>query len=233
MNLRGKEAINVLTGVAPAVFSPEVRGQMTLPSRVVINDLTLREGRQVEGTILTPEECVRIAECLVNDLNVPMIQMGGYRARDRVTMKAVMNFIERSGKKVRTEAMTSAHQNFPRFNREQLMETIDFAADSGFGVVICLAASRSRPVRRPGRGSIGGPGPWCLLEVRGPGVQALHGGVVPAGEVVAPGEPVGGAPLRQDPRADPVERGVRRQAGQELRVLRCDLGGVPGVPREH
>jgi isopropylmalate/homocitrate/citramalate synthase len=141
MNLRGKEAINVLTGVAPAVFSPEVRGQMTLPSRIVINDLTLREGRQVEGTILTPEECVRIAECLVNDLNVPMIQMGGYRARDRVTMKAVMNFIERSGKKVRTEAMTSAHQNFPRFNREQLMETIDFAADSGFGVVICLAAS--------------------------------------------------------------------------------------------
>jgi len=35
MKLRGKEAIKVLTGVAPAIFSPEVRGQMTLPSRVV------------------------------------------------------------------------------------------------------------------------------------------------------------------------------------------------------
>ena len=123
------------------MFSPEVRGQMTLPSRVVINDITLREGRQVEGTILTPEECVRITECLVNDLNVPMIQMAGQRARDRTTMKAVMKFLEGSRKKVRTEAMTSAHQNFPRFNQEQLLETIDFIADSGFGVIICLATS--------------------------------------------------------------------------------------------
>jgi len=37
-NLRGKEAINKLTGVVPAVFSPEIRGKMSLPSKVVIND---------------------------------------------------------------------------------------------------------------------------------------------------------------------------------------------------
>ena len=76
-NLRGKEAINKLTGVAPAVFSTEIRKKMSLPPRVVINDITLREGRQIPGVVLTPDECVKIAECLVHDLNVPMIQMGG------------------------------------------------------------------------------------------------------------------------------------------------------------
>ncbi|MBI3067810.1 MAG: hypothetical protein HYY79_02690 [Betaproteobacteria bacterium] len=140
-HLRGLDAINKLTGVVPAVFSPELRAQMSLPSRVVINDITLREGRQVEGTILTIEECVKIAECLVHELNVPMIQMGGYQRRDREYMKAVARFIEGSGKKVRTEAMTSAHQNSPRFDKEQLLETIAHIADCGFGVVICLATS--------------------------------------------------------------------------------------------
>lgn len=141
MQLRGKDAINKLTGVTPAMFAPEIRAQMSLPAHVVINDITLREGRQAEGTILTPDECVKIAECLVNELNVPMLQMGGYKPRDRAYMKAVSKFLEGCGKKVRTEAMTSAHQNSPRFDKEQLIETIDIIADGNFGVVICLAAS--------------------------------------------------------------------------------------------
>src|ERR1039458_8022660 len=52
MQVRGKDAINKLTGVTPAMFAPEIRAQMSLPARVVINDITLREGRQAEGTIL-------------------------------------------------------------------------------------------------------------------------------------------------------------------------------------
>jgi isopropylmalate/homocitrate/citramalate synthase len=141
MQLRGKDAINKVTGVTPAMFSAEIRAQMSLPRRVVINDITLREGRQAEGTILTPEECVRIAECLVHDLNVPMLQMGGYKPRDRAYMQAVARFLDGCGRKVRTEAMTSAHQNSPRFSKEQLLETLDIIADSGFGTVICLATS--------------------------------------------------------------------------------------------
>ena len=70
-----------------------------------------------------------------------MIQMGGYQRRDRESMKAVMKFLEGCGRRVRTESMTSAHQNFPRFNREQLLGTLDFIADSGFGTVICPAPS--------------------------------------------------------------------------------------------
>ena len=65
-HLRGRDAINKLTGVTPAMFSPEIRAQMSLPSKVVINDITLREGRQVEGTVLTADECVKIAELLVH-----------------------------------------------------------------------------------------------------------------------------------------------------------------------
>ena len=139
--LRGKEAIGKLTGVTPTNFAHELRKQMDLPERIVLNDITLREGRQFEGTILTTDECVKIAECLVHDLNIPMIQMGGYKPRDRAFMKAVGKFLEGCGRKVRTEAMTSAHQNSPNFNLAQLLGTLDIIADSGFGTVICLASS--------------------------------------------------------------------------------------------
>jgi len=71
------------------MFSPEFRAQLSLPAKVVINDITLREGRQIEGTILTIDECVKVAEILVHDLNVPMIQMvGGYVPRDREYLKS-------------------------------------------------------------------------------------------------------------------------------------------------
>ncbi len=139
--LRGEAAINTLTGVTPAVFSQAIRSQMSLPNRVVLNDITLREGRQFEGTILTVDECVRIAEVLVHDLNLPMIQMGGYRPRDRAFMQAVRRFLDGCGRPVRTEAMTSAHQNSPDFNTAQLLSTLDIIADSGFGAVLCIASS--------------------------------------------------------------------------------------------
>lgn len=138
----GKDAIDKLTGVTPKMFDESFRATMDLPKKVIINDITLREGRQIEGTILTQEECVKVADVLINELNVPMIQMvGGYNARDTEYLRSVVKFIEQNGKPVRTEAMTSAHQNFPRFNQAQLLDTISNIADAGFGVVICLASS--------------------------------------------------------------------------------------------
>lgn len=138
----GKAAIDKLTGVTPKIFDEKFRAEMKLPANVIINDITLREGRQIEGTILTEEECERVTDILINELNVPMIQMvGGYNERDTRYLKTVANFVKKSGKSVRMEAMTSAHQNFPRFNQKQLLETISNIADSGFGVVICLASS--------------------------------------------------------------------------------------------
>jgi 2-isopropylmalate synthase len=139
--LRGQAAIDKLTGATPLNFTPELRAQMSLPPRIVFNDITLREGRQFEGTILTTDECVKIAEILVHDLNMPMIQMGGYKPRDRAFMKAVRKFLDTCGRKVRTEAMTSAHQNSPDFNVKQLLGTLDIISDGGFGTVLCIASS--------------------------------------------------------------------------------------------
>jgi isopropylmalate/homocitrate/citramalate synthase len=140
-SLRGQDAIGTLTGATPLNFAPELREQMDLPARIVLNDITLREGRQFEGTILTTDECVKIAEILVHDLNMPMIQMGGYKPRDRAFMTAVRKFLDTCGRKVRTEAMTSAHQNSPDFSVKQLLGTLDIIADSGFGTVLCIASS--------------------------------------------------------------------------------------------
>jgi hypothetical protein len=39
--------------------TPSVVAQFQLPKRVVLNDLTLREGRQVEGLVVTPESVRR------------------------------------------------------------------------------------------------------------------------------------------------------------------------------
>ncbi|MCC6532460.1 MAG: hypothetical protein IT531_07930 [Burkholderiales bacterium] len=140
-HLRGKDAINKDSGVTPRMFTPEIRSKMSLPQRVVINDITLREGRQLEGTLLNAEECVKIAELLVHDLNVPMIQLGGYAPRDHATMRAVRKFLDNCGREVRTESMTSAHQNFPRHNLEQLLDTVAVIADNGIGLVVCVATS--------------------------------------------------------------------------------------------
>lgn len=138
----GKDAIDKWTGVTEKMFDESFRATMDLPAKIVINDITLREGRQIEGTILTQEECVKVADVLINDLNVPMIQMvGGYNKRDTDYLRSVAKFIEQTGKPIRTEAMTSAHQNFPKFNKQQLLETISNIAEGGFGVVICLASS--------------------------------------------------------------------------------------------
>ncbi|HEY7678252.1 MAG TPA: hypothetical protein VIG69_14350, partial [Candidatus Methylomirabilis sp.] len=60
--------------VSPYNFCPEVRAQMTLPERVQICDLTLREGRQLEGVSLTRDEVLLLAEKLV-EAGVAMLQV--------------------------------------------------------------------------------------------------------------------------------------------------------------
>ena len=47
---------------------------MRLPKKVIVNDLTLREGRQIEGIVLSLDELLRIAEQL-DDLGTPMVQL--------------------------------------------------------------------------------------------------------------------------------------------------------------
>jgi len=60
--------------VSPYNFADSVRGEMSLPKKVTICDLTLREGRQYEGVNLRKEEVILVAQKLA-EAGVPMVQM--------------------------------------------------------------------------------------------------------------------------------------------------------------
>ena len=55
-------------------FSDKIRSEMTLPDKVQLNDITLREGRQLPGVSLKLEQVIEIADALV-DAGVSMLQM--------------------------------------------------------------------------------------------------------------------------------------------------------------
>jgi len=60
--------------LSPFNADPEVRASLHLPQRVILNDLTLREGRQVEGLLVTPELLQRVAREL-EESGIPMLQL--------------------------------------------------------------------------------------------------------------------------------------------------------------
>ncbi|MBA7524531.1 2-phosphonomethylmalate synthase [subsurface metagenome] len=63
--------------VSPFNFAAEVREQFTLPERVYIHDVTLREAHQSPRVCLRPEEKIRIAKAL-DKLGVDSIENGAY-----------------------------------------------------------------------------------------------------------------------------------------------------------
>jgi len=63
--------------LSPHNFAPEVREQFTLPKRVYIHDVTLRESMQSPRVCLRPEEKIRIARAL-DKLGVDSIENGAY-----------------------------------------------------------------------------------------------------------------------------------------------------------
>ncbi len=132
--LRGREAVGHISGVSPLNFDQEVRAGMSLPKRVVINDLTLREGRQLEGVVLTVDECVRIARQL-EELGVPMIQIANFSAYDYEIMKA----LGKLNLRMKTECMTSRQR--PPFTREMLRELVDRSIECHLGVKVNLPLS--------------------------------------------------------------------------------------------
>ncbi len=133
--VRGKDAIGSLTGVSQHNFADEIRRDMDLPSRVIINDLTLREGRQLEGLVVTPEECVHIARKL-EEIGVPMIQLraGGQHYE-------IMKAIGKANLKMHIEALAIAHQQIPPFNVESAKKDIDLCHECNVGVCQVLALS--------------------------------------------------------------------------------------------
>jgi len=61
--------------VAPANHAPEVREAMSLPARLLLHDVTLRDGEQTPGVVFRLGDKVRIAKML-DDLGVARIEAG-------------------------------------------------------------------------------------------------------------------------------------------------------------
>ncbi len=61
--------------VSPLNFHPEVRSKMNLPKKVLIHDVTLRDGEQMAGVVFTEDEKVFIAQEL-DKIGIQMIEIG-------------------------------------------------------------------------------------------------------------------------------------------------------------
>ena len=68
------EATTDLWRISPHCFSEEIRSKMTLPKKLQLCDITLREGRQLPGVSLRRDEVILIADKLV-EAGVSMLQM--------------------------------------------------------------------------------------------------------------------------------------------------------------
>jgi len=132
--LRGRQAIGVISGVSEHNFSADVRAGMNLPKKVTVSDLTLREGRQLEGVILSTDEFIRIARQL-EELGVPMIQTH----YDLDHLRA----LSKLKPKMRVEVF-SAGPGRPTFTMESSKESIKKVVDLGFEVIIPFALATPR-----------------------------------------------------------------------------------------
>lgn len=61
--------------VSPLNFHPDVRSKMNLPKKVLVHDVTLRDGEQMAGVVFTEDEKVFIAQEL-DKIGIQMIEIG-------------------------------------------------------------------------------------------------------------------------------------------------------------
>ncbi|MFC1929827.1 hypothetical protein ACFLW6_03060 [Chloroflexota bacterium] len=139
--LIGKEAIGKTSGASELCFSNELRewAHFDLPKRVVINDLTLREGRQLEGSVLSVDEVVHIAR-LLEELGVPMIQVGAFyqtNSRGSSWDYPYLQALGKAGLKIEMEAMGNHQQ--PPFTKKVILECLKRVLDSGLSFILCTA----------------------------------------------------------------------------------------------
>lgn len=121
--------------ISPFNFCDEVRSQLKLPEKVQICDLTLREGRQIEGVSLDLDEVLSIAGALV-DAGVSMLQLHHDEPREMVEIKKRFPDVQVEGLIHPTASLDLAHC------KEVVDEIVDHGAD-----IVDLSLCFSEPQR--------------------------------------------------------------------------------------
>jgi isopropylmalate/homocitrate/citramalate synthase len=117
---------------SPHNFSPAVRAQMNLPAQVTINDLTLREGRGIDGVVLEPREVETIARGL-DEIGVPMIQLS--HAPPELQQIAALRL------KLNAEVLVSNPYQRPPYTIEAHREKMDLVIGLGMRPDLCFGTS--------------------------------------------------------------------------------------------
>jgi 2-isopropylmalate synthase len=121
--------------------SAEVLSEFRLPKRIILNDLTLREGRQVEGLVVSPQSMQQVVQELVA-AGVPMIQL--HHTREHVEAIGAL------GLSIRTEVLTRSPTQSAPFTIEAHKQRIDFVLSHDLGIDLCFGTSDQLLVARQG-----------------------------------------------------------------------------------
>ena len=115
--------------LSPYNFADEVRQQFSLPSRVYIHDVTLREAMQSPRVVLRPEEKIRIAKEL-DKLGVDSIENGAYMSESEKEVTRELVEMQRKGE-LKTKVTPLVHVS---------EQDIDIALDIGADRVLLSQA---------------------------------------------------------------------------------------------
>lgn len=113
--------------VSPYNFDKKIRADMNLPPKVTVMDSTLREGRQVEGVSIRPEDAIEVARRL-DDAGIPMVEMHHDYLEEIITVKKLG---------MRFEIQALVHPT-AALNPDACRHEVDLFVDSGADIV-CLA----------------------------------------------------------------------------------------------
>lgn len=113
--------------VSPYNFDRNVRAGMELPQRVQLMDLTLREGRQVDGVSLRLEDVVEFAR-RIDAIGIPLIEMHHDDPEE-------IRQVKKLGLRLKVQALVhpTAALN-PKLCRQEIDHCLDVGTD-----IICLA----------------------------------------------------------------------------------------------
>jgi isopropylmalate/homocitrate/citramalate synthase len=117
---------------SPHNFALEVREQMHLPKQVILNDLTLREGRGLDGVFLDPKDFEVIAGGLA-EIGIPMVQL--HYVPEELEHFAKLKLL------MKAEVLISSPYQRPPYTIEAHRKKIDLVIGLGLSPDLCFGTS--------------------------------------------------------------------------------------------